>query len=93
MSAPDRGGENRPLFQPLQKQFADALLAALEKDGLSQADLARRMGLSAKHVNHMVHGTAGSFGIYDFAALVLEREWTVELRERVFSHPETTDQP
>lgn len=63
----------------LSQQVADELAKALADDGMSQADLAREMGLSAKHVNHMIHGKSGALGMYDYAAHVLGRRWVVSL--------------
>lgn len=63
----------------LNDQLANAVLKALADDGVTQADLARSMGLSAKHVNHLVHGKSGALGMYDFAAHTLGRRWVVTL--------------
>lgn len=69
----------RAAHQSLREQLSAALLAALEADDRTQADLAREMGLSAKHVNHLVNGKAGALGIYDFAAFTLGKKWEVRL--------------
>jgi transcriptional regulator with XRE-family HTH domain len=63
----------------LSQQLAEALADALDAEHISQADLARDMGLSAKHVNHMVNGKSGALGMYDFAAHTLSRRWVVTL--------------
>ncbi len=63
----------------LSEQLAKALLDALFEDDRSQADLGRDMGLSAKHVNHMVHGKSGALAMYDYAAFTLGRHWIVTL--------------
>mgnify|MGYP001585956383 CR=1 FL=1 len=63
----------------IRDQLAAAIMETLDADGLSQADLARKTGLSAKHINHLVHGSAGSFGVYEYVAFVLGRHWTVAL--------------
>ena len=64
----------------LRQQLSAAITAALHARNMTQADLARQMGLSPKHVNHLVNGKAGSIGIYDFAAFTLGLEWDVGLR-------------
>lgn len=63
----------------LSDQLAEALSEALQAEGKSQADLARDMGLSAKHVNHMVNGKSGALAMYDFAAFALGRRWVLTL--------------
>lgn len=63
----------------LSDQFAEALLDALKAENKTQADLARDMGLSAKHVNHMVNGKSGALSMYDFAAFTLGRRWVLTL--------------
>lgn len=66
----------------LGEQLAAQLSDALEMKGWTQVDLAREMGLTTKHVNHMVNGKSGSLAAYDFAAFTLGCEWTVLLEER-----------
>lgn len=63
----------------LREQLSSALMVELAAEGISQADLARDMGLSAKHVNALVNGKSGALGIYDFAAFTLGRKWEVRL--------------
>lgn len=66
----------------LGAQIAAAIAAHLAASGMSQADLAREMGVSPKHVNQILTGKAtGSPGLLDFAAFALGCEWHVELRE------------
>lgn len=67
---------------PLRDQLSTALLDALTKDGRTQADLAREMGLSPKHMNHLVNGKSGALGMYDYAAFTLGFEWEVRLVPR-----------
>ena len=40
----------------LQRELRDRLLDALERRGWSQADLARAVGMSQKHLNQMING-------------------------------------
>lgn len=63
----------------LGEQFAAELSNALTDAGWTQADLAREMGLTTKHVNHMVNGKSGALGMYDYAAHTLGYRWTVTL--------------
>ncbi len=63
----------------LSEQLSRSLLAALLEDDRTQADLGRDMGLSAKHINHMVHGKSGALAMYDYAAFTLGRRWVVTL--------------
>lgn len=63
----------------LRDQLSSALMAALEADGRTQADLATEMGLTPKHINHLMHGKSGALGIYDYAAFTLGRKWEVRL--------------
>lgn len=63
----------------LNDQLADAVLSALNADGITQADLSRSMGLTTKHINHLVHGKSGALGMFDFAAHALGRRWVVTL--------------
>lgn len=63
----------------LSEQLGAQLQRALDRAGMTQADLARAMGLSAKHVNQMVSGKSGAWAMFDYAAFVLDCEWTVTL--------------
>lgn len=71
-----------PHAPPLREQLSVAIAEAMVKAGFSQADLAREMGLTPKHMNHLVNGKAGSLGIYDYAAFTLGFTWEVRLVER-----------
>lgn len=54
--------------------------AALAEDGISQAEFARRVGASLKHVNQVLGGNAtASHGQLDYWAFVLRRRWNVTL--------------
>lgn len=62
----------------LGPQFAAIITERLEALGWTQADLAREMGVTPKHINQMLTGKAtGSPGMLDFAAFTLGFEWTV----------------
>lgn len=63
----------------LSDDLGRLLREALEADGMTQADLARAMGLSAKHINHMVSGKSGALAMYEFAAFTMGRKWTLTL--------------
>lgn len=64
----------------LSQQIAEAVADALQQDGMSQAELARTTGLSAKHINKVVNGESGAaFGLYDYLAHTLSRRWVVTL--------------
>lgn len=65
----------------LRDQLCIQLLEALALEGMTQADLAREMGITTKHINHLVNGKSGSFGMFDYAAHVLGRSWTVTMEE------------
>jgi transcriptional regulator with XRE-family HTH domain len=66
----------------LGPQFADIITKQLEAKGWSQADLAREMGVTPKHINQMLTGKAtGSPGMLDFAAFTLGFEWSVMASE------------
>lgn len=62
----------------LGPQFAAIIIDRLDALGWTQADLAREMGVTPKHINQMLTGKAtGSPGMLDFAAFTLGFEWTV----------------
>lgn len=62
----------------LGEQFAVVIKARLDELGMSQADLAREMGVTPKHINQMLTGKAtGSPGMLDFVAYTLGFEWQV----------------
>ena len=58
-----------------------AIKTELRLDGATQADLARYLGISEKHVSQVLRGKAGSGGkaIHDMAAAVGLRAATVVL--------------
>lgn len=68
---------------PFEKEYGggpiDKWPAMLEAQGVTQAELARNMGVSAKHVNQMVGGKAGALGMFDFAAFTLGCQWELSL--------------
>lgn len=68
--------------EKLRAQLASLLIEALEEDGITQADLARDLGLSPKHVNQMVKGKSGALAMYEFAAFALGRRWVLTLESR-----------
>jgi len=72
----------------VQRQMAALLLAHMKANDVTQAELARRVGRSAKHINQVFQGKAGSAEL-DYWAFVLGLEWHVELRPAAgLSQPE-----
>ena len=64
-------------------QFANVINDRLVELGWSQADLAREMGVTPKHINQMLTGKAtGSPGMLDYAAFVLDFEWSITMKEK-----------
>lgn len=62
----------------LGPQFAAIIEKQLKVKGWTQADLAREMGVTPKHINQMLTGKAtGSPGMLDFVAFTLGFEWVV----------------
>lgn len=56
---------------------------ALAEDGISQAEFARRVGVSAKHLNAVVNGKGvARSGQLDYWAFILGREWHISLEHR-----------
>lgn len=62
--------------------MAQQIAAALKAEGLTQAEFARRAGVSAKHVNQVIRGhvTARAAQL-DYWAFVLGRRFTVTLEK------------
>lgn len=56
----------------------ELLAAHMEAEGITQAELARRTGRSAKHINQVFMGKAGTSEL-DYWAFVLGFQFTVEL--------------
>lgn len=57
--------------------------AALTEDGMSQAEFARRVGISEKHLSQVVTGkVVASHAQLDYLAFALGRQWTVALEKR-----------
>lgn len=66
--------------EQLRHQLAKALREAIDRDELSQAELARTLGMSAKHVNQMVTGSGSATVMtWEFAAYALGYRWAVSL--------------
>ena len=56
---------------------------ALAADGITQAEFARRVGATPKHVNRVINGhAAASPQLLDYWAYVLGRRWVVSLEPR-----------
>lgn len=71
---------NRP--PTVAQQMAGQIADALEADGISQAEFARRTGVSAKHINQVLSGKATArHAQLDYWAFVLGRTWSVVLKE------------
>ncbi len=68
--------------QQLRHQLSHAFRAAVEAEGISQAEIARMTGMSAKHVNQMVTGAASATVMtWEFAAYALGYRWHVSLEK------------
>lgn len=66
--------------------MAHLLAEAIEADGLTQAEFARRVGASTKHVNQVLTGKAHAYqATLDYWAFVLGRGWHIELIEAAHS--------
>lgn len=66
--------------EQLRHQLSTALREALEHGGIKQADLARTLGMSAKHINQMATGSASATVMtWEFAAYALGYRWQVAL--------------
>jgi transcriptional regulator with XRE-family HTH domain len=60
--------------------MAGLLAEAIEADGLTQAEFARRVGASPKHVNLVLNGKAHAYqATLDYWAFVLGRRWHIDL--------------
>jgi transcriptional regulator with XRE-family HTH domain len=54
--------------------------AAIAADGLTQAEFARRVGVTEKHVSRFMTGASFvSMETLDYWAFVLGRHWTIDL--------------
>jgi addiction module HigA family antidote len=93
-------GEPGPV-EPAGQDLAALLTASLEAAGMSQAELARRAGLTTKHVSRLANGKAAiSFDMafrLETALGVDAAEWTraeiARLRRAVAEHAGPTEQP
>jgi hypothetical protein len=70
------------VIEPINAQLGRLLFEALKEDRVYQVELARRVGVSPKHMNQMVHGKSGSLAMYEYAAFVLGRRWQLTLVPR-----------
>jgi transcriptional regulator with XRE-family HTH domain len=60
--------------------MARLIAEAIEADGLTQAEFARRVGASQKHVSQVLTGKAHAYqATLDYWAFVLGRRWSVDL--------------
>lgn len=63
-------------------QMADQLLARLEDINMSQAEFARRAGVSEKHVSRvLIKKATAPTATLDYWAFVLGMHWSVKLEE------------
>jgi len=68
----------------IAEQMAVQIADALDADGMSQAEFARRTGVSVKHLNQVLTGKATArYAQLDYWAFVLDRRWTVHLEAGV----------
>lgn len=63
------------------EQQRTLLLAHMNRTGVSQTDLASKIGRTAKHVNRVLHGHAGTHEL-DYWAWTLGLEFHVTMRKR-----------
>lgn len=61
-------------------QQRDLIRAAIDDLGLTQAEFARRIGRTEKHVSQVLNGKAGT-AEFDYWALVLGFRFVVEARD------------
>lgn len=70
----------KQLVSPTQMAMADEISRTLKELGVTQAELARRAGVSFKHVNQVLSGKAGAqVGQLDYWAFLLGKRWKVTL--------------
>lgn len=70
----------KQLVSPTQEAMANEISRVLEDLGVTQAELARRAGVTAKHVNLVLSGKAGAqIGQLDYWAYLLGKRWKVTL--------------
>lgn len=63
--------------------MARMLAEVIEREGLSQAEFARRVGASQKHVSQVLTGKAHAYqATLDYWAFVLGCEWRIDLVAR-----------
>jgi transcriptional regulator with XRE-family HTH domain len=63
--------------------MARLLLDALTDAGMTQAEFARRVGVTEKHVSRVMTGKQfASMETLDYWAFVLGRRWHIELRSK-----------
>jgi transcriptional regulator with XRE-family HTH domain len=63
-----------------QALMCQLIAEAIEEDGLTQAEFARRVGCTPKHANQVLNGKAfAAPATLDFWAFVLGRRWSIEL--------------
>lgn len=79
-----------------QKLMCQLIAEAIEEDGLTQAEFARRVGCTPKHANQVLNGKAfAAPATLDFWAFVLGRRWVIDLQHidgyRDHSEAETTN--
>lgn len=65
-------------------RMAQLIAEALEEDGVTQAEFARRVGVTQKHVSKVLTGQQfASMETLDYWAFVLGRRWSVEMYKGV----------
>jgi DNA-binding transcriptional regulator YiaG len=73
-----RWGSHLTVAEQMARQIADAL----DADGITQAEFARRCGVTTKHLNQVLRGKATArYAQLDYWAFVLGRTWTVTLHK------------
>lgn len=60
------------------RQMSLLIATYMENEGITQAELARRIGRTTKHVNQVLNGKAGSFEL-DYWAFALGMKFEIAL--------------
>jgi transcriptional regulator with XRE-family HTH domain len=55
------------------------LREALAAAEMTQAELAKAMGITEKHVSKMLSGQSGAWAMYEYAAFTLGKRWAIAL--------------
>lgn len=71
-----------PRVNHLSSSMGALIGAAIDDEGMSQADFARLVGCSPKHLNTVIMGrTSATPAMLEYWAFVLGRKWSVRLEK------------